>query len=230
MGAVAASVSGSLYGSENREEYITSGTETDPAIFPALPYSYDALEPYIDAMTMEIHYDRHHRGYFNKYSAAVKGKEIENTPLEKVFQTVSKYDVGVRNNGGGFYNHSLFWNNMTGEKTKASDELVKALETTFGSFENFKAEFANSAKTRFGSGWAWLIVDRSGKLVVTSSANQDNPLMDVSAVRGIPLLALDVWEHAYYLKYQNKRPDYVDAFWNVVNWNEVSRRYSEAIK
>jgi Fe-Mn family superoxide dismutase len=230
MGAVATTLSTSLHGAENNVEDLAGNLSTDPKIFQDLPYSYNALEPHIDAMTMEIHYDRHHRGYFNKYLAAVKGKDFENMPLEKVFQSTSKYGDGVRNNGGGFYNHTLFWNNMTGEKTKPSAELAKAIVSTFGSLDSFKAEFGNSAKTRFGSGWAWLIIDKSGKLVITSTANQDNPLMDTSEIRGIPILALDVWEHAYYLKYQNKRPDYVDAFWNVVNWNEVSRRYAEAIK
>jgi len=198
--------------------------------FPSLPYSYDALEPYIDARTMEIHYDRHHRAYFNNFVNAVKGTSYENMPLEKIFAEVSKAGDAVRNNGGGYYNHMLFWNNMKKGPSKPSAELMSALEKTFGSFDKFKETFGNAAKTRFGSGWAWLYLTPEKTLAVASSPNQDNPLMDISPVKGTPLLALDVWEHAYYLKYQNLRPSYVEAFWNVVNWDDVSKRYSEALK
>jgi Fe-Mn family superoxide dismutase len=198
--------------------------------FPALPYSYDALEPYIDASTMEIHYDRHHRAYFNNFIAAVKGTALENASIEKIFSEISKSGDAVRNNGGGFYNHVIFWENLGKGSSKPSAELSSAIDQTFGSFEKFREIFSNAAKTRFGSGWAWLVVTPDKKLAVGSTPNQDNPLMDISPIKGIPLLTIDVWEHAYYLKYQNKRPDYVEAFWNVVNWDEVNRRYAEAVK
>ena len=198
--------------------------------FPALPYSYDALEPYIDARTMEIHYDRHHRTYFNNYVNAVKGTPLENQPLEKVFAEISKAGDAVRNNGGGFYNHTLFWRNLGKGSSGPSAELSSAITKAFGSFDKMKELFSNAAKTRFGSGWAWLYLTADKTFAIASTPNQDNTLMDISPVRGIPLLTIDVWEHAYYLKYQNKRADYVDAFWNVVNWDEVNRRYAEAIR
>jgi Fe-Mn family superoxide dismutase len=194
-------------------------------VFPALPYAYDALEPYIDAKTVEIHYDRHHRAYFNNYVNAVKGNQLENMKLEDVFKNVSAHGDAVRNNGGGLYNHILYWNNMLKGMATPSPDMVKALEAAFGSFDKFKEALSNAGKTRFGSGWAWLYLGADKKLAVGSTPNQDNPLMDVSPVKGTPLLALDVWEHAYYLKYQNKRPDYIEAFWNVVNWQDVEKRY-----
>jgi len=197
--------------------------------FPALPYAYDALEPYIDARTMEIHYDRHHRTYFNNYVNAVKGTPLENLPLEKVFVSVSTAGDAVRNNGGGFYNHILFWNNLGKGSSGPSAELSSVINQAFGSFDKFRETFNNAGKTRFGSGWAWLYLTADKKLAVASTPNQDNPLMDLSPVKGTPLLTLDVWEHAYYLKYQNKRADYIDAFWNVVNWDEVTRRYKAAV-
>jgi superoxide dismutase, Fe-Mn family len=197
--------------------------------FPALPYAYDALEPYIDARTMEIHYDRHHRTYFNNYVNAVKGTPLENLPLEKVFASVSTAGDAVRNNGGGFYNHILFWNNLGKGSSGPSAELSSVINQAFGSFDKFRETFNNAGKTRFGSGWAWLYLTADKKLAVGSTPNQDNPLMDFSPVKGTPLLTLDVWEHAYYLKYQNKRADYIDAFWNVVNWDEVNRRYKAAL-
>ncbi|MCU0471807.1 MAG: superoxide dismutase [Bacteroidales bacterium] len=196
--------------------------------FPALPYGYDALEPYIDAKTMEIHYDRHHRAYFNNYINAVKGTSLENVPVEKVFAEVSKAGDAVRNNGGGYYNHFVFWNNLGRNSTALSPELSTAISKAFGSFDKFRETFSNAAKTRFGSGWAWLYMTPDKNLAVGSTPNQDNPLMDLSPIKGIPLLTLDVWEHAYYLKYQNKRPEYVEAFWNIVNWEEVNRRYLAA--
>jgi Superoxide dismutase len=197
--------------------------------FPALPFAYDALEPYIDAKTMEIHYDRHHRAYFNNYVAAVKGTPLENVPVEKVFASVSTASDAVRNNGGGYYNHLFFWKNLKKSTSGPSAELNAAINKAFGTFDKFKETFSNAGKTRFGSGWAWLYLTADNKLAVASTPNQDNPLMDLSPVKGTPLLTLDVWEHAYYLKYLNKRPDYIDAFWNVVNWDEVNKRYKAAL-
>lgn len=192
---------------------------------PKLSYEYNALEPYIDARTMEIHHTKHHGGYTSKLNAAIEGSEIEKLSIEEILKDISKHSVGVRNNGGGYYNHKLFWEIMSpnagGEPTGV---LMEAINKDFGSFSNFKTEFSNAAATRFGSGWAWL-VNQDGKLVVSSTPNQDNPLMDLAEVKGTPILGLDVWEHAYYLHYQNKRPDYIDAFWNVVNWDQVAKRF-----
>ena len=195
---------------------------------PDLPYAFDALEPHIDALTMEIHHDRHHAGYTNNLNAAIAGTEIENQSIIEILSGVSKLSTAVRNNGGGFYNHSLFWEVMGpngGGSPKG--ELGAEIDKTFGSFDAFKEEFSKAAATRFGSGWAWLVVNESG-LVVCSTANQDNPLMDLADVKGTPILGLDVWEHAYYLKYQNKRPDYVAHFWDVINWDNVAERYSNS--
>lgn len=192
---------------------------------PDLPYSYDALEPYIDARTMEIHHSKHHAAYTNNLNNLVAGTDAENLDIEEILSKVSAFPVGVRNNGGGFYNHNLFWKMMSPNGGgKPTGDLMKAIETDFGSFEAFREKFSTAAATRFGSGWAWL-VKSEGKLVVTSTPNQDNPLMNFSDVKGIPILALDVWEHAYYLNYQNRRPDYIQAFWSVVNWTEVEKRY-----
>lgn len=198
-------------------------------IFPELGYSYNALEPYIDARTMELHYDKHHRGYYKKFIAAIEGTELINTSMEDIFAKISSYDSAVRNNGGGYYNHQLFWENMTPDTGNIPSELKMAIEKDFNSVDNFKAEFSKVAKTHFGSGWTWLSLDASNILFVTSTPNQDNPLMDDLPKRGTPLLALDVWEHAYYLKYQNLRGDYVDNFWNVINWETVNKRYKNAI-
>jgi len=198
--------------------------------FPALPYGYDALEPYIDARTMEIHYDKHHRAYFNNFVGAIKDTKYDNSSIYEIFSKVSEAGDVIRNNGGGFYNHVFFWNILSAKSSGPAAELTEALVKEFGSLDKFREVFSNAAKTRFGSGWAWLVVTAEGKLAVGSTPNQDNPLMDVSPVKGTPLLALDVWEHAYYLKYQNRRPEYVEAFWKVVNWEEVSRRYKEAKK
>jgi superoxide dismutase, Fe-Mn family len=199
-------------------------------VFPALPFAYDALEPYFDARTMEIHYDRHHRTYFNNLVAAVKGTPMESMGIEEILRTVSGRGEAIRNNGGGYYNHMLFWNNLRNGSGGPSVSLKAAIEKKFGSFDRFKETFTNSAKTRFGSGWAWLYMDSEKSLAVASTPNQDNPLMDISLFKGTPLLTLDVWEHAYYLKYLNKRADYIDAFWNVVNWEEVDKRYQLALK
>ncbi len=196
---------------------------------PELPYAYDALEPYIDALTMEIHHDKHHAGYTRKLNAAVSEYGLEDTAIQDLFSRISRQPLAVRNNGGGFYNHKLFWKWMAppgkGGGGEPAGELLKAIETGFGSYDDFREEFSSAAATRFGSGWAWLVKTDSG-LVVTSTPNQDNPLMDVVETRGIPLLGIDVWEHAYYLKYQNRRADYIAAFWNVVNWDFVSQRFN----
>ncbi len=199
-------------------------------VFPALPYSYDALEPYIDKATVELHYDKHHRGYYTKFVAAIKGTDMETMPMETIFATISKRSVDVRNNAGGFYNHTLYWENMKPNAGgQPSADLMKVIEKQFGSFDKFKEQFSNAAKGKFGSGWAWLILTKNHELKITTTSNQDNPLMDVVEENGIPLLALDVWEHAYYLKYQNRRPEYVDAFWNLVDWKTVESRYKTAL-
>lgn len=192
---------------------------------PKLDYAYNALEPHIDAATMEIHHTKHHAAYTNNLNAALEGSADAGKSIESLFADISKRSMAVRNNGGGFYNHNLFWKVIGPDGGgKPSGELLSAIEKNFGSFDAFKEEFAKAAATRFGSGWAWLVKQADGKLVVSSTPNQDNPLMDVADVKGTPILGLDVWEHAYYLKYQNRRPDYIGAFWNVVNWNEVASR------
>ena len=195
---------------------------------PELPYSYNALEPHIDARTMEIHHSKHHAGYTNNLNAAVADSDLEGLSITDILADISKHSVAVRNNGGGFYNHDLFWQVMSPNGGgKPSGDLMLAIEKDFGSFESFKEEFSKAAATRFGSGWAWLVKQSDGKLVVTSTANQDNPLMDVAEVKGTPVIGLDVWEHAYYLKFQNKRPDYISAFWDVVNWKEAAKRFQD---
>jgi len=194
---------------------------------PDLPYDFGALEPNIDARTMEIHHGKHHAGYTGKLNAAIAGTDLEGKSIEEILSGVSNYSMGIRNNAGGYYNHCLFWEVMSPNGGTASDELTAAINAAFGSMDSFKEQFAVAAATRFGSGWAWLIKTDSG-LVVTSSPNQDNPLMDVAEQNGTPILGLDVWEHAYYLNYQNRRPDYISAFWNVVNWDEVSKRFNAA--
>jgi Fe-Mn family superoxide dismutase len=197
---------------------------------PSLPYAYDGLEPYMDAKTVEIHYDRHHRTYFNNYVNAIKGTAYENMPIEKVFGEISKAGNAVRNNGGGFFNHVLFWDNLGKGSSKPSAELTSAIDTTFGSFDKLKDDLSTACKTQFGSGWGWLYLTADKNLAIGSTPNQDNPLMDISPIKGMPLLTIDVWEHAYYLKFQNKRADYVDNIWNIINWDEVSRRYKQAMK
>lgn len=197
--------------------------------FKALPYAYDALEPYIDKMTMEIHYSRHHKAYFDNFIKAISGTPIENLTLNEIFAGISNYPAAVRNNGGGYYNHELFWDNMAPNGVKMSENFEKKLVAQFGSLEKLKEEFANAGMTRFGSGWAWLNVDGKGNLFISSTPNQDNPLMDIAEKKGTPLLAMDVWEHAYYIKYQNKRADYINAFWNVINWQVVEERYEKTI-
>ncbi len=209
----------------------TTMTQSAKHELAPLPYAHDALEPYIDKQTMEIHHGKHHQAYVNNLNAAIAGTEMENMTLEEIFKNMSKYPTAVRNNGGGHWNHDLFWQIMAPNAGgKPSGDLLAAIEKRFESFDNFKDEFSRAGATRFGSGWAWLIVDANGELQVTSTPNQDNPLMDVADVHGTPILGVDVWEHAYYLKYQNRRPEYLSNFWSVVNWDEVARRYAELVK
>lgn len=196
-----------------------------------LPYSYSALEPVIDAQTMEIHYSKHHAAYVKNLNAAVVGTDAEKMSVKDIFASMSKFSPAIRNNAGGHFNHELFWSILTPEKnTKPSPELEKAIITTFGSLEALKEKINAAATSRFGSGWAWLAVDKDKKLVVSSTPNQDNPLMDLAESKGTPILGIDVWEHAYYLKYQNKRADYLTSIWNVINWNEVSANYKAVTK
>ncbi len=194
---------------------------------PKLLYAYNALEPNIDARTMEIHHTKHHQAYVTNLNNAIAGTDAEKLSIEEICKNISKYPTPVRNNGGGHFNHSMFWNIMSpnagGEPT---GDLAGAINSAFGTFADFKTQFSTAAATRFGSGWAWLLV-KDGKLAVSSTPNQDNPLMDVADVKGTPILGIDVWEHAYYLNYQNRRPDYIAAFWNVINWNEVAKRLKE---
>ncbi|TDS12821.1 Fe-Mn family superoxide dismutase [Maribacter caenipelagi] len=194
---------------------------------PKLPYAYDALEPHIDARTMEIHHTKHHNGYTTKLNAAIEGTDLEGKSIEDILTGLDMSNGAVRNNGGGFYNHSLFWTILSPSGGgKPSGELASAIDSAFGSFEEFKNKFSTAAGTRFGSGWAWLCVHEGGKVEVCSTPNQDNPLMPGVECGGQPILGLDVWEHAYYLNYQNKRPDYIEAFFNIINWDEVSKRYA----
>ncbi len=196
---------------------------------PALPYANDALAPHIDAQTMEIHHDKHHGGYVSKLNAAVEGTAQADMSIEDIMKSVGSASIAVRNNGGGHYNHSLFWSVLSPDGGGSpSGDLASAIDSAFGSYDAFKEKFTQAAGTRFGSGWAWLMVGEDGSLKVTSTPNQDNPLMDIADEKGTPILGLDVWEHAYYLNYQNKRPAYIEAFWNVVNWDGVSKRYDAA--
>ncbi|HET7361288.1 MAG TPA: superoxide dismutase [Salinimicrobium sp.] len=193
---------------------------------PQLKYGFDALEPHIDAQTMEIHHDKHHAGYTKKLNDAIQGSDQDGKSIEDILNNLDMDNKAVRNNGGGYYNHNLYWEVMSPEGGgKPSGELATAIDDAFGSFENFKEEFSKAGATQFGSGWAWLCVNDGGKLEVCSTPNQDNPLMPGTGCNGTPILGMDVWEHAYYLKYQNQRPAYIDAFFNVINWDEVSRRY-----
>lgn len=199
---------------------------------PKLPYAFNALEPHIDAKTMEIHHDKHHQAYVTNLNKAIEGTDAEKLSIEEICKHISKYPAAVRNNGGGHYNHSLFWEIMAPNAGgMPTGELAKAIETDLGGFEKFKADFSNAGATRFGSGWAWLCV-KEGKLAVCSTPNQDNPLMDIAdaGCKGTPILGMDVWEHAYYLNYQNRRPDYMAAFFNVINWNKVAELYAAAKK
>ena len=193
---------------------------------PNLPYDYAALEPHIDARTMEIHHSKHHNAYVTNLNNAIAGTEMESLSIEDLCKNISKYPMAVRNNGGGHFNHSLFWNIMSANGGgQPTGNLAAAIDSELGGFEKFKEAFAAAGATRFGSGWAWLCVQADGKLCVCSTPNQDNPLMDIADCKGTPILGMDVWEHAYYLNYQNRRPDYIAAFFNVINWEEVGRRY-----
>lgn len=194
---------------------------------PKLPYAYDALEPYIDARTMEIHHTKHHNGYTNNLNNAIKGTALEGQSIESILKNLDMTNNAVRNNGGGFFNHSLFWEIMTPNGGgEPSGKLADAMSAAFGSFEGFKEKFSSAAGTRFGSGWAWLCVHKGGKVDICSTPNQDNSLMPNTGCGGYPILGIDVWEHAYYLNYQNRRPDYISAFFNVVNWAKVSELYN----
>ncbi len=227
-------------GTETPKELITNkneqhmesilNTPSKNLIFPELPYAYDALEPYIDKMTMEIHYSKHHKAYYDNMMKAIAGTAMESMELKEIFRTMDQHPVVVRNNAGGYYNHLLFWENMKAGVELRAGALRSAIESQWGSFDKFKEEFSAAAATRFGSGWAWLNLGADGRLFISSTPNQDNPLMNVAEKQGIPLLALDVWEHAYYLKYQNRRPEYISSFWSVVNWEMVEKRYAEALK
>lgn len=198
-------------------------------VLDPLPYANDALEPHFDALTMEIHHDRHHNAYVTNLNNAIAGTEHEGKTIEALLAEISKLPAPIRNNGGGHFNHTLFWNILSADGGgEPEGALGEAIMTTFGSFDTFKDEFKKASIGRFGSGWAWLVVKADGSIAISSTPNQDNPLMDVADVKGTPILGLDVWEHAYYLKFQNKRPDYVDSFWNVVNWKAVSERYTAA--
>jgi len=196
---------------------------------PKLPYAHDALEPHIDAKTMEIHHGKHHNGYVTKLNAAIEGTDLAGHSLEDILKNAGKHGAAVRNNGGGHFNHSLFWSVMSPNGGgNPTGKIAEAINRDFGSFEKFKEAFSNAAATQFGSGWAWLCSD-GGKLSVCGTPNQDNPLMDVTNNCGTPVLGIDVWEHAYYLNYQNRRPDYIDAFFNIINWDEVNRRYEHTV-
>jgi len=196
---------------------------------PALNYSYDSLEPHVDAKTMEIHHGKHHAGYTNNLNNAIKDSELEGKSIKEILSSLDLNNSAVRNNGGGFYNHSLFWSVMSPDGGGLpTGNLAKAIDTSFGSFEEFKSAFSKAAATRFGSGWAWLCVHPNGKLGVCSTANQDNPLMEGIGCEGTPVLGLDVWEHAYYLNYQNRRPDYIAGFFNIIDWNVVSENFAKA--
>jgi Fe-Mn family superoxide dismutase len=196
---------------------------------PKLPYALDALEPHVDAKTMEIHHGKHHAAYTTNLNNAIAGTDLEGKTIEEILSKIATASPAVRNNGGGFYNHNLFWEIMSPNGGGLpTGELAQAIDAAFGNFEAFKTAFSTAAATRFGSGWAWLCVHKGGKVEVCSSANQDNPLMEGVGCGGFPILGLDVWEHAYYLNYQNRRPDYASAFWNVINWNEVASLYSKA--
>ncbi|MBV7532631.1 superoxide dismutase [Chitinophaga sp. sic0106] len=230
--AGAAVLSGPLSGLASTSATVKTNFDDPKAPFtlPPLPYGFDALEPNIDKLTMEIHHDKHHGAYVKNLNDAIAGTPYASLTLEQILKKVTATDKAIRNNAGGHYNHSLFWTLLSPAKTNPSDKLKAAITKDFGSWEAFQQKFNDAAKTVFGSGWAWLIVTPGKKLSVINTPNQDNPLMtNLVKEQGAPILALDVWEHAYYLKYQNKRPDYISAFWNVINWNEVEKRYKAAI-
>ncbi|MDA3911950.1 MAG: superoxide dismutase [Bacteroidales bacterium] len=216
--------------SESQDMNLTAN-DLDEAMyaFNDLPYKADALEPFIDAKIMQLHYDKHHKGYYKKFLAAIDGTSANGLSPEQIFANVSNYSAATRNNAGGYYNHWMFWTNLTPESTEMTDKLKAALLEDFGSVDNFKQSFSTAAKSHFGSGWAWLIVLPGNHLAVVSTPNQDNPLMNVVPEQGIPILTIDVWEHAYYLQYENRRAEYVDNFWKIVDWSAVSERYEMAL-
>ncbi|ASZ10927.1 superoxide dismutase [Chitinophaga pendula] len=223
--------SGLFANAHNSRAANIDGTSKAPFELPALPYATNALEPNIDKITMEIHHDKHHAAYVKNLNDALNGTTMASLSLEQILAKVTEKDKAIRNNAGGHYNHSLFWTLLSPEKTTPSDKLQAAIKSQFGSWETFQQKFNDAAKGVFGSGWAWLIVTPNKKLSVISTPNQDNPLMhQIVKEKGTPILALDVWEHAYYLKYQNRRPDYITAFWNVINWKEVDNLYTAALK
>lgn len=202
-----------------------------PFQLPSLPYAYDALEPHFDARTMEIHHTKHHAAYTNNLNNAINGTSAEHASIKEILSNISQYQPVVRNNAGGFWNHNLFWEILTPNSEGAPTSqmnITKAIDRDFGSFDQFKTAFAQAAMSRFGSGWAWLCTDGHDKLFICSTPNQDNPLMDIAEQKGTPVLGLDVWEHAYYLHYQNRRNEFIEAFWNLVNWHEVTKRYNDA--
>ena len=220
-----------MYQTNNQSNKLIAMNQTNKFEFQQLPYAYDALEPSIDKLTVEIHYSKHHKAYFDNFINAIKGTDMESMDILDIFRNISKYPMAVRNNGGGYFNHTFYWEGMKAHGVGLpTGKLSGAITESFNSFDEFRKQFSDAGKTRFGSGWAWLCLDERSKLFIFSTPNQDNPLMDIAEKKGIPLLVMDVWEHAYYLKYQNKRPDYIDAFWNVVNWEEVARRYEAALK
>lgn len=208
--------------------YVLKAQQENIHKFAPLPYSYTALEPHIDQITMETHYNKHHRAYYNNFLAAIANTDLGSTPIETIFATISSHPSSIRNNAGGYWNHEMFWNCMKQNGGGAPNgNLSVAINNAFGSFENFKSQFSEAGAKRFGSGWVWLVVGIDGNLFISSTANQDNPLMNTEEKRGTPILCLDVWEHAYYLKYQNKRGDYISAFWNVVNWEFAQAQYDQ---
>ena len=224
------------FGKENDFSIGSGVPEDNMFTLPPLPYAYDALEPFIDKQTMELHHDKHHQAYVDKLNKALAEAKVSGVSLEDICKNISKYSPAVRNNGGGHYNHSLFWKGMKpnpgsvlspASANEPSGKLGDAIKSSFDSFTNFKTKFTETAMKVFGSGWVWLVVNKDGKLEIGSTPNQDNPLMDVSELKGNPILGLDVWEHAYYLKYQNKRTDYITGWWNIVNWEEAGKRFGE---
>jgi len=220
-----------IYQSINQSNKLIAMDQTNKFQFQPLPYSYEALEPYIDKQTVEIHYSKHHKAYYDNFINAIKGTDMESMDIIDIFRNISKYPMAARNNGGGYFNHTFYWEGMKAHGGGLpTGKMSDSITVSFGSFDEFKKQFSDAGKTRFGSGWAWLCLDDNGKLLICSTPNQDNPLMDIAEKKGIPLLVMDVWEHAYYLKYQNRRPDYIDAFWDVVNWEEVAGRYEAALK
>lgn len=220
-----------IYQTNNQSNRLIAMDQKNKFELQPLPYSYEALEPYIDKQTVEIHYSKHHKAYYDNFINAIKGTDMESMEIIDIFRNISKYPMAARNNGGGYFNHTFYWEGMKAPGSGLpTGKLTETITGSFGSLDEFKKQFSDSGKTRFGSGWAWLCLDDNGKLFICSTPNQDNPLMDIAEKKGIPLLVMDVWEHAYYLKYQNRRPDYIDAFWEVVNWEEVAGRYETGLK